>query len=69
MLNGTTSEIVVEKKFGEFRAHIKGLEGCWAMGKTAPQAIGTLVMDHPEAFSIKINYDAVDSLSPVNTIL
>jgi hypothetical protein len=57
-------EIVVEKKFGEFRVHIKGQEGAWAQGVTVLQAVGTLVLDHPQLFNIKINYDAVDSLQP-----
>jgi hypothetical protein len=57
-------EIVVEKKFGEFRVHLKDKPGMWAQGITVLQAVGTLICDHPEAFNIKMNYDAVDSLTP-----
>jgi hypothetical protein len=64
MAEGILNEIVAEKKHGEFHVHLKGRPGLWAQGITIMQAVGTLICDHPEAFNIKLNYDAVDSLTP-----
>jgi len=59
-MNEILKEIVIEVKHGEFHVHLKGNPGKWAQGRTIPQAIGTLVCDHPKAFNIKLNYDKVE---------
>lgn len=63
-LQNVLNEIVVEKKNGEFYAHLKGKSGKWAQGITVMQAVGTLICDHPKVFHIHINYENVDSLIP-----
>lgn len=50
-------EIEVNKRRDDYHVSLKGKPGIWGCGKSTPQAIGTLISDHPELFGIKINYN------------
>lgn len=46
--------IVITKRTADVMAHIEGELGYWDCGKNAPEAIGNLVLSHPERFHVEI---------------
>jgi hypothetical protein len=48
-------EILVSSK-KEYKAYIKGKTGCWALGDTVNEAVGGLILVHPEEFNIRVIY-------------
>ncbi len=52
--------LVVTQRMADFHVAVAGTEGrVWSAGKSAYEAIGNLVADHPERFGVKeITYPA-----------
>lgn len=53
---GNAPEIVVEKRYDDWKAYLRSEPGCWGNGTTWSAAIGQLVDIWPEKFNIKITY-------------
>jgi hypothetical protein len=52
------TEIIVKHRAGNYRAHIKDSTEIFGFGRTAQEAIGSLIMWNPEYFpEIKFNIE------------
>lgn len=47
-------KILITKRSFDYHACIEGDKTRWGSGKTAEEAIGSLIMSHPDPFNIKI---------------
>ena len=48
------TKINVTKRMADFHACIDGELGLWGCGKSVDEAIGSLVLNHPEMFDVNI---------------
>jgi hypothetical protein len=51
--------IQIEKRPDDIKAYVVGEPGKWGCGRTAPEAIGGLVLAHRETFNIEIQFPPV----------
>lgn len=49
--------IVLERRTSDVMAYLKGNKAVWGCGRTAVEAIGSLVRSHTEAFGLAVETD------------
>ncbi len=47
-------KVLITKRSSDYHACSEGDKTRWGSGKTAEEAIGSLIMSHPHSFNIKI---------------
>jgi len=52
--NKNFTGITITKRFGDYHACLENHTGIWGCGKTIHEAIGSVIMNHPEKFNLKI---------------
>lgn len=55
------NSILVTKRGDDVHVCLKGEAGVWASGKTADEAIGSLIRSYPERFDIEIAWKDGDT--------
>lgn len=53
-------KIIITYRSHDVHAHLAGNTGIWGCGSTVPNAIGDLVLSHPEAFGVVVQHDEVN---------
>ena len=58
-------KIVITKRSDDYHACLKGKPCIWGCGKTVVEAIGQLMLAHPEIFGLEIKQDSTTVKRPV----
>lgn len=58
--------ITVVDRIDDFHASIPS--GYWDKGRTPAEAIGNLLLSHPERFAVKIEVEAPDNRGPTTVV-